>query len=282
MPLITPIDATGDTTLRRRQELAQRWLAAATYLAEQADDTEARQVLAFLKERLCIGAPRPHNDLVYVPRSGLSEADAIFLVPMISADYWTLPWDDYWRGYASPEENTWHRTGSAEFYPFTRAIYVPGEWQDTDFWKGRCLLHEGLHAHDRLVKKRRMPKPFWRRERNAHLMEIRILRALGGAEFANELDELIPEVERQRSQQKDGFRFHLPESFTSRSPLEEVFWTSSGDPYGARNHDVGDCATWNYFEGKYGPQQAFIRYGQYVQDNYMTTAHPQHLVGMAT
>jgi hypothetical protein len=39
-------------------------------------------------------------------------------------------------------------------------VHLSGEWILSDLCKGLALLHEGLHAYDRLVRRRHMPKPF--------------------------------------------------------------------------------------------------------------------------
>lgn len=126
---------------------------------------------------------------------------------MISTDYWLLPPDDYWRGYATTAYMDSYNVAEAEYYPPTHTIYLPGEWPRSEIQHGLILLHEGLHAYDHLVRKDGMPKPFWRRERNARLMEMRLIQRIGGPEFTTILDKLIPLVEEQCHRTGKEFSF---------------------------------------------------------------------------
>jgi len=276
MPRITAIGSTSDSSIAQRQGQLHDWLMAASALADRSGDPEALTVSTFLKERAVLGLPRPNNDLAYVRRVGVIKKEAIYIVPMISRDDWILPPDDYWRAYASGVYLD--GMGLAEYYPPTRAIYVPGERLAAGEQSALLLLHEGLHAYDHLVRRERMPKPFWRRERNAQLMELRVIRRLGGAPLVAYLDRLMPEVERQRHAGPKPFLLELPHSMVDNGLLDQVLWpANTRQARRFRTMDVERCAVAHYYERLYGKREFSKHYGQYVRDNYIAEAHPQHL-----
>jgi len=257
-----------------------QWLEAATQLARQSGDAEAKQLATFLQERAVLGLPRAYNDLAYVPRADVNAAQAVYIVPMISIDYLTLPTDDYWRDFASPSSSV-GRSVLAEFYVPTHAIYLPGEWPGAEIQSALLLLHEGQHAYDHMVRGAHMPKPFWRRERNAQLMELRILKTLGGEEFATYLDRLIPEVERQQDTAASIFAFTLPHQLRDDVLLDRILWPAATMPEQRdRQVDIERSAVAHYFERRYGSQGVRTYYGRYVRENYIANAHPQHLAGL--
>lgn len=268
----------------RRRQLVRTWLCMARAIADKTQDGEALAVVAFLSERAVVGFPKADNDLAYIRRRGIAKGEAVYIVPMISYDYWLLPPGDYWRGYATTAYMESYGVAEAEYFPPNQAIYMPGEWTRSEIQQGMVMLHEGLHAYDHLVKGKSMPKPFWRRERNARLMEMRLIKCIGGPEFVAYLDMLAPEVEVQYQRHRgDEFFFVIPRELSDDTLLDRLLWkVNTPIELRSRREDIERYAVTHYFEHRYGTRKGRSLYGKYVRDNYIAKAHPQHLRGLAS
>lgn len=204
-----------DDSIQPRKVAAAAWIAAAVALAHQSGDREAIDVAGFLNTRTQVAVPESGTNvgLPSVPPPGQDQT--AYIVPMLTSDTWR-----FWRGDHDflhlAEADRRPRPTVAVFVPTTRAIYLPADWPLSELAKGLVLLHEGLHAFDRIVWRRRMPKPFVRRERNAWLLQIRVLESIGRAPYANYLQKLVPEVANQlwKASDKESFRCELGHHFT--------------------------------------------------------------------
>lgn len=221
----------------------------------------------------------PHNGLQVIPHPMLAKEQTVYIVPMISFDYLTLPTDDYWRELASPAYSTEQVIGLAEFFVPTRAIYLPGEWDYVPQQRALRLLHEGHHAYDHMaVGEAHMPQPFWRRETNAHQLEVRILGNIGGKAFADYLDSLAPDAGRHLAASAQPGIFEVPACLANDALLDRVLWpTLTRAQQKDRWTDVQRCAVAHYLAKTYGAENLHQRYGHYVQNNYVMPAQPQHL-----
>jgi hypothetical protein len=257
-----------DPALLQRREAMNQWLNAAMAIASQSGDAEALQVATFLRTHAVLGIPIAGYRAAPVPPSRIrSLDDALLIVPIVAVDLWLLPVGDDRHRYGQV-----YRTDelSAEFIPSRQMIHLSGEWCLSDLYKGLTLLHEGLHAYDRLVRRRHMPKPFWRRERNARLLEYRVLCGVGGHRLTSLLNELLPRVRKAYTRQQQGFRFELP----PRSNKDDTALTASlGAPTSSIDRDaraaaVQLCAVVHFFERQF-PQDWRSRFDAYVRQNYL-------------
>lgn len=198
-----------DRTFARRQRIALSWLDSALVLARKSSDSEAWAVAKLLRTHARVASPIPGgiSDAGRATPKSI-EVEAIYLVPMLSQDLWHLPIGDHRHELARKCIGT----VGARFVPRERTIYLPGEIQLSELSMGLLLLHEGLHAYDRVVRRRRMPRPFWRREYNAVQLEMRILKAIGGSRFERYLEQLTPRVATLYGDAQDQDAFHLDAS----------------------------------------------------------------------
>lgn len=225
-------------------------------------------VVIFLRERAVLAVPRPYNGLACVYRPDVAPTETVRIVPVISIDSWLLPHDDYWQNYATLRPSSKVPVGAATFIPGDRAIYMPGGWSRPERQRGLKMLHEGLHAYDRLIRKRHMPKPRWRRERNAEYLVVRVLRAIGGQAFTDYLDTLISEVASQYASSGERFCFRLPFSRQDDPPLDHLLWPALSPAFRRdRALEVERCAVAHFYEVRYGAK-ALAHYGAYVRTNH--------------
>jgi hypothetical protein len=257
-----------DPALTQRRTAMNQWLSAATAIARRSSDAEAIQVAMFLRTHAVLGVPMPGYRAAPVRSSRVRLLDdALLIVPIVAVDSWLLPIGDDRQRYGQA-----YRTDElyAEFIPSRQMMHLSGEWRLSDLYKGLTLLHEGLHAYDRLVRRRRMPKPFWRRERNARLLEYRVLRRIGGRRLTSHLDELLPRVRAEYARQQSAFRFELP----PRSSVDDAALAASlGAPMSfidrdARAAAVQLCAVVHFFERQF-TQDWRSRFDAYVRQNYL-------------
>lgn len=266
MPRSHPIPP-GDTSLARRAAIIAAWLDAATKLAERSKDPEALAVAIFLREHARLAVPMPNHGLAVTGELPVDKSRrGIYLVPMITDDMWRLPRGEYVLRYASYSGD---RVGAfASFYPANRAIYLPGEWSLSELSKGLLLLHEGLHAYDRVIRQRRMPKPYWRREYNALELEARVFLGSGGSRIRRYIDSLQAEVRRQHTSSASGFTFVPPKDATSDSRLYPVLGCPTGpDDRALKLIAIRDAAVRLFFAQTLGATAARKTGQEYVRRN---------------
>ena len=244
----------------------QAWLDDAMSLASRAQDQEALAVARFLQTRALPALPLPNERVGYVAAEGVQppSPDTVFIVPVLSADEWRLPSDDQVRreftGYARLPGNS-----LAQFSPLRRAIFMAGEWHISPLWRGLMLLHEGLHAYDRVVRRRHMPRPFWRRESNARLMECRVLMHIGGQPFFDYLDGLARAVITGSTPVGDVFDYKMSREQYSSLTLDELFGTPiSRDDISKRAATIEDCVVLRYLQQR-GSARAGAYFDLYVR-----------------
>lgn len=253
--------------LSRRQQFVSAVLRAAQALADASGDSEAAQVAAFLAAYAVLGIALPSDGIAYVtsPDRAIAFADAIFIVPMLSADVWRLPAGNRWLPFA---QYTAHEH-VASFLPYNHAIYMSGEVMSSATWQGLKLLHEGLHAYDRIVRRRHMPKPAWRREANAQLLECRVLRGAGGNAFAKWLERQQPQMATAYTRDPVNFRASLPDDELASTALTRAF----GSPL-SRSEQINrasvlrDCALLYFLEQRF-PSEATKRFGDIVRAGFV-------------
>lgn len=211
------------------------WLRAAQDLASPSQDVEAKEVVRLIAERAVLAVVRPSDGIAYLPRRGVNSSEALHIVSVLRSDVWLLPRDDHYRMYTTDENMRQRGNFKGEFHTPTHGIYLPGEWPRAKECQGLSLLHEGLYAYDVMVRRRHMPRPFRRRERNARLLVLRVLQGIGGQRFAGYIDLMIPVVAQQYDERdlSRPFVFIRPVEFTADTLLDKVLWrtVSPGDHF---------------------------------------------------
>jgi hypothetical protein len=260
----------SDPGFVRRTDLFSRWLNAAKSLA--ANDEEAQRVVAFLQERAVLACPRRNDSIAYFEHSHVQPSRALYIVVMLGIDHWTLGPDDPRLGYASHERAGQYDEALGQYRPNSRVIYMAGEWQRADISRTLTLLHEGLHAYEHLVMRRHRPRSLWEEERDAILLQIRLIRNLGGPEFQAHLDAKLPEVKQQYDASSASFTYEPSEHPNDDALLDQVLWPASGrNGVAERLMRVADCTVLNFLMHTFSDRRAHSIFSTYVRENRVDT-----------
>ena len=194
----TNIEAVRVTTdekaeYKHRQELQKEFLDAASWLAKETDDAEARQVSIFLNKNV-VTCMNVGSKIVTLDKSNKNNPIALFIVTGNELD--ELP---------ALQKIDAQNNYMAYFLPFrpTPLMVLKYNLQTAKIWKALVILHEGSHARRFYSLPSDAPPPteieYALDEVRAYELEQRLLNKLGGEKYAALVQKRLAELVQSES-----------------------------------------------------------------------------------
>lgn len=237
----THVEITPQQQLKERKALFEPWLEAAEEVCNRTEDTEAQEVLSYLKENGRIISMTGEYSFIL----GDSPTEKMFFVaPMLPED---VRWGPVWMQRA--------QTSASVMFSPTDNMIVLKERAIGPLWKGILLLHETHHVvtFTREHYDAEDPDVYCAKERDTHAFENRLLAKIGGKTYA--LAKQQAKTLFNLRFEGENLLFDIPQ--TKIAAMDDAFGPSaSEDEEASRTGAILIDVAFDALDEKYDPSKA--------------------------